>query len=126
MSAGQQVLQLAVAGLTTGAIYALMALGFVLLFTTTRIINVAIGEFATLAIFFILTFLHRGLTYAAAALAALFVVGVGAVVLYRLFFYPLLRREAGVVVLLIVSIALHLLLRGLALIGWGTRSYALP
>ena len=38
-------LQLVVSGLATGGIYALIALGFVLIYKATRIINFATGEF---------------------------------------------------------------------------------
>ena len=47
--------QLLVAGLATGAIYALIAIGFTLLWQTSQTINFAQGEFVMLPAFFVLT-----------------------------------------------------------------------
>jgi branched-chain amino acid transport system permease protein len=41
----EQFVQLFVAGLSVGAIYALVSLGFVLVFKSTRVLNLAMGEF---------------------------------------------------------------------------------
>src|SRR6186713_563249 len=46
--------QLLVAGLATGAIYALIAIGFTLLWQTSQTINFAQGEFVMLPAFFVL------------------------------------------------------------------------
>src|SRR5437868_5650328 len=48
-------LQLLVSGLATGAIYALIAIGFTLLWQTSQTINFAQGEFVMLPAFFVLT-----------------------------------------------------------------------
>ena len=48
-------LQLLVAGLATGGIYALVAIGFTLLWQTSQTINFAQGEFVMLPAFFVLT-----------------------------------------------------------------------
>ena len=47
-------LQLVISGLATGAIYALAAIGFTLLWQTTQTINFAQGEFMMLPAFFAL------------------------------------------------------------------------
>ena len=47
-------LQLLIAGLATGAIYALAAIGFTLLWQTSQTINFAQGEFVMLPAFFAL------------------------------------------------------------------------
>ena len=48
------ILQLLVAGFATGAIYALVAIGFTLLWQTSQTINFAQGEFVMLPAFFVL------------------------------------------------------------------------
>ena len=48
------LLQLLIAGLATGAIYALAAIGFTLLWQTSQTINFAQGEFVMLPAFFAL------------------------------------------------------------------------
>jgi hypothetical protein len=54
------ILQLLVAGLATGAIYALVAIGFTLLWQTSQTINFAQGEFVMLPAFAMLAFLSFG------------------------------------------------------------------
>src|SRR6201997_485090 len=51
---------LLVAGLATGAIYALVAVGFTLLWQTSQTINFAQGEFVMLPSFFMLAAMHAG------------------------------------------------------------------
>lgn len=45
---GREVLQFLVAGITAGAIYAIIALGFTIIFNATEVANFAQGEFVTL------------------------------------------------------------------------------
>ncbi|MGY4342286.1 branched-subunit amino acid ABC-type transport system permease component [Bradyrhizobium sp. LM2.9] len=51
---------LLVAGLATGAIYALVAVGFTLLWQTSQTINFAQGEFVMLPAFLMLAAMHAG------------------------------------------------------------------
>jgi branched-chain amino acid transport system permease protein len=53
-------LQLVIAGLATGAIYALAAIGFTLLWQTSQTINFAQGEFVMLPAFGMLFFMAMG------------------------------------------------------------------
>ena len=53
-------IQLLVSGLATGAIYALIAVGFTLLWQTSQTINFAQGEFVMLPAFFILAAMNLG------------------------------------------------------------------
>ena len=67
-------LQLAVAGLATGGIYALVAIGFVLLWQTSQTINFAQGEFVMLPAFFVLAAMKfGGLAFPLALLVGLLV-----------------------------------------------------
>src|SRR5256886_17416728 len=54
------LLDLLVAGLATGAIYALVAVGFTLLWQTSQTINFAQGEFVMLPAFLMLAVMHPG------------------------------------------------------------------
>ncbi len=54
------LLNLLVAGLATGAIYAIVAVGFTLLWQTSQTINFAQGEFVMLPAFFILASMNAG------------------------------------------------------------------
>jgi branched-chain amino acid transport system permease protein len=64
-------IQLLVSGLATGAIYALVAVGFTLLWQTSQTINFAQGEFVMLPAFFILAAMNAGAPFWLAALIGL-------------------------------------------------------
>jgi len=95
----------------TGGIYALVAIGFVLLWQTSQTINFAQGEFVMLPAFFVLAAMKfGGLTFAQAMAVgfavALLVLGL---LFKRLVVDPILRH--GVLPLVISTIALSLLLK---------------
>ena len=103
-------IQLLVSGLATGAIYALIAVGFTLLWQTSQTINFAQGEFVMLPAFFILVAMNYGAPF---WLACLVGIAVSIVVLGIAFKYivvdPMLKH--GVLPLVISSIALALFLK---------------
>jgi branched-chain amino acid transport system permease protein len=104
------LIQLLVSGLATGAIYALIAVGFTLLWQTSQTINFAQGEFVMLPAFFILAAMDLGAPFWLAALIgiALSVLILGA--LFKLIIVdPMLKY--GVMPLVISSIALSLFLK---------------
>src|SRR5215510_4827000 len=103
--------QLLVAGLATGGIYALVAIGFVLLWQTSQTINFAQGEFVMLPAFFVLAAMRFGeLSFAAALLigfaASVLVLGV---LFKRLVVDPILRH--GVLPLVISTLGLAILFK---------------
>ena len=107
----QDFLQLTIAGLAAGAIYALAAIGFVLLWQTSATINFAQGEFVTLPAFGVVFFSTViGLPFPLAVLAALAVsAGLLGLVVKRLLIDPLLDR--GVLPVVIATLALGLFIR---------------
>lgn len=118
MVAPDQLLQLVLVGITQGSIYALIALGFVTIYNVTGIINFAQGEFAMLGAMFMASLAPLGLPVPAAfalAVGAVMVVGGG---IERLAIHP--ARRASIVTLIIITIGIDIVLRGLALLTWGT------
>jgi branched-chain amino acid transport system permease protein len=103
-------IQLLVSGLATGAIYALIALGFTLLWQTSQTINFAQGEFVMLPAFFVLAAINFGAPF---WLAALIGIATSMLVLGLLFkavvVDPMIRH--GVLPLVISTIALSLFLK---------------
>jgi len=103
-------IQLLVSGFATGAIYALIAVGFTLLWQTSQTINFAQGEFVMLPAFFILAAMDLGAPFWLAALIgiALSIVILGLV--FKLIVVdPMLKH--GVLPLVISTIALSLFLK---------------
>src|ERR1041384_3241928 len=104
------ILQLLVAGLATGAIYALVAIGFTLLWQTSQTINFAQGEFVMLPAFFMLAAVNLGLPFWAAVLIG-FAVTMALLgwSFKRVLVDPMLRH--GVLPLAIATMALSIFMR---------------
>jgi branched-chain amino acid transport system permease protein len=103
-------IQLLVSGLATGAIYALIAVGFTLLWQTSQTINFAQGEFVMLPAFFILVAMNYGAPFWLACLIGIAASVVILGVVFKLIIVdPMLRH--GVLPLVISSIALSLFLK---------------
>ena len=104
------LLNLVVAGLATGAIYALVAIGFTLLWQTSQTINFAQGEFVMVPAFFMLAAVNLGAPFWLAVLIGLaitlVILGWG---FKRLLVDPMLRH--GVLPLAIATMALSLFMK---------------
>jgi len=121
---GGEWLQYVASGLTAGAIYALVALGFSIVYNASRAINFAQGEFVMIGGMSAVTLVGAGLPLAAAVpLAVLAAVVVGLLV-EKLAIEP--ARHADTVTLIIITIGVALLLRGLAQLVWDKRVHSLP
>jgi len=106
----ESLLYLVLAGLATGAIYALVAIGFTLLWQTSQTINFAQGEFVMLPAFFMLTAMNLKLPFWAAILVgALVSVLLLGLAFKRLLVDPMLRH--GVLPLAIATMALAIFLK---------------
>src|SRR5436190_7757452 len=103
-------LQLLIAGLATGGIYALVAIGFTLLWPTSQTINFAQGEFVMLPAFFVLGAMSMGAPFWLATLIGVaFSVVILGILFKRIVVDPMLRY--GVLPLVISTIALSLFLK---------------
>ena len=122
--AGEQLAQYLASGVVVGGIYALIALGFVIVFGVTRIVNFAQGEFVMLGALLMATLSARGVSVPAAfGLSVLGAAALGAL-LYRAAVQPLSRAPALTV--LILTIGASITIRGLALVVWGTDPLVVP
>jgi branched-chain amino acid transport system permease protein len=122
---GTDLLQYTVSGLTIGVIYALVAIGYNIIYNVTEIINFAQGEFVMLgglfAVFFVGT-LH--LPIFIAFFAAVFMTGIVGYAMER--FVIRRTRDSSVLSLIIITIAVSILLQGSAMYVWGKDPYSLP
>jgi len=115
--------QYIVAGITYGTIYAVVAIGFNIIYNATGIINFAQGEFVMLGGMTAVT-LHRYLPLPSAILAAVIITMlVGALI--EIFFIRWLRNPS-VLRMIIITIGLSILIRETALHIWGEGVKALP
>lgn len=119
------LLQLIVAGLAVGAIYALIALGFTLIFAATGVLNFAQGEFAMLGALLGVTLLGTwGLAYGLGAVLIVLTVGAVGGVFAQFIIKPLRRRNASLDIVIVATIAVALVLNYGAEKLWGTGEFA--
>ena len=119
-----ELAQFLLSGLTVGAIYALVALGFSIIYNASHVINFAQGEFVMIGGMATASLLGAGLPLAPAALGAVALAALIGMALARFAVQP--ARGASVVTLIIITIGAAILLRGLASIVWDKRIHALP
>lgn len=118
-------LQSMVSGIVIGGIYALIAMGFVIIYKATGIINFATGEFMMLGAFFCYTAMAAaGFPFAASLLLA--VVGAGGLgmLVERVILRPLLGKN--MISIIMVTIGLSSVFKGVAQLVWSGDYRAFP
>jgi branched-chain amino acid transport system permease protein len=117
-------LQFVASGLTAGAIYALVALGFSIIYNASTAINFAQGEFVMIGGMSAATLWSSGVPLALAVPAAIGAAVLVALIVEKIAIEP--ARHAGTVTLIIITIGVSLFLRGLAQLVWGKGVHRLP
>lgn len=119
-----QLFQYLITGITVGSIYAMVAVGFNIIYNVTEIINFAQGEFVMLG-GLIMVFFHAvmGLHLAPAFVVTVILVTLVGMLLDRLAISPI--RQPTVLTLIIATIAASILLKGAAMFIWGKDPYDL-
>ncbi len=120
-----QIVQYIITGITVGSIYAIVALGFNIIYNATEIINFAQGEFVMLGGLVMVSLVNSvGIPMPLAFLLTILAVTLVGFLMERAAIFPL--RETTVLRLVIITIALSILIKGLAMFSWGKNSFALP
>jgi branched-chain amino acid transport system permease protein len=104
-----QFLQLVISGLMLGCIYGLIAMGFVIVFKATNVVNFAHASVVMLGAFLVAKW-HGSLGFFGAIGAALVACALVAVALDIVFLRPLRKRVSSVDALAIMTIALNVIL----------------
>lgn len=121
----EQLIQYLVSGATLGSVYALVAIGFTIIFSVTGIINFAQGEFVMLGGMVSYWLMHAASL--PAPLAFLGAVLVTAAVGFTLDRWAIrTARGSSVISLIIITIGASILIRGLAGQFWGKDAVPLP
>lgn len=119
-----ELLQFVFSGLTVGAIYALVALGFTLIYKASDIINFAQGEFVMLGGMITVFMADAGVALPLAASVAVIATTAIGLALHRFAIEP--ARGATPVVLIMITIGASIFLRGAAQIVFDRRFHSLP
>ncbi len=115
------LLQNVVSGLETGALYALAALGLVLIFRTSDVINFAQGDIAMFNAFVAYRIFEKAVPYWAAVAGALVVAAVVGWIVERVFLRPAVR--ANIISKVIITMGVLMIIQGLAVLFFGTEDY---
>ena len=120
---GGQWVQFVASGLTVGAIYALVALGFSIIFNASGVINFAQGEFVMIGGMSAVSLAGTGAPMPLALAGAVLIAAAVGLLLERLAIGR--ARKADVVTLIIITIGAAMFLRGAAQLVWDKRVHAL-
>jgi len=117
--------QLVINGLVVGSVYALVAIGFVIIYKSTSVLNFAQGEFLLLGAYVSLALLtrYRVPFYAAVPLTLAFAVVLG-LAIERLILRPMIGEP--VVSVIMVTLGLSSILRAVVQGIWGTDTRPFP
>ena len=117
-------LQFLFSGITVGATYALVGLGFSIIYNASHVINFAQGEFVMLGGMATVFFYGAGLPMPLAmAMAVAMTIFIG-MALEKFAVEP--AKGASIVTLIIITIGASIFLRGLAEVLWGRNFHSLP
>lgn len=119
-------MQVLYTGLSIGAIYGLVAMGYAVVFYVTRVVNFATGELLMLSIMVTTGLVQAGLPLGAAISLALLSSTVTGVVIYFLAVRPVLSFNRFSFAWLVSTLGVGILLESMAGLIWGTSSLSFP
>lgn len=119
-----ELMQFIFSGVTVGAVYALVALGFTIIYNASDVVNFAQGEFVMLGGMITVSAHAAGLPLALAAVIAIVVTAAIGVALNKLAIEP--ARGAPVVSLIIITIGASIFIRGVAQLVFGKQLHRFP
>ncbi len=119
----EQLFQFLVTGITVGALYALVGLGFALIYNASDVVNFAQGEFVMLGAMAAIALVAAGWPMVLAAIVATLLTVVVGLLLERFAIEP--AWGTSVVATIIITMGAAIFLRGVALLLWGKDFHAL-
>jgi branched-chain amino acid transport system permease protein len=111
-------LQLIISGIMVGSIYALVALGWTIIYKCSGVLNLAMGELTLVGAYICLTFYTWGLPFVPALLATLAVGFAMGLVIERLVLRPMIGQP--ILAVIMITAGLSFFLRAIVALIWGT------
>ena len=116
-------LQLAISGVAMGSIYALVGLGYALIYNASHVVNLAQGEFVMLGGMGAVSLAGLGLPLPVAMFLAVVGTALVGLLMARLTIEP--RRQAPVLSLMLLTIGVGIVFRGVAMLLWDKEVHTL-
>ena len=117
-------LQIFFSGSNLGSIYAALGLGFFVVYSVTRVLNLAQGEFVMLGGMLTVSFYTMGIPLAPSILLAVVITALAGAGLYRFIIYP--ARKSSGVTKVFLTLGFAFIIEGIALHIWGWEFKSLP
>ncbi len=120
----QEIAEVTIAGLSLGFLYAIVSLGFVIIYRSSQVINFSHPQFLSLGAFLMYSLSESGIPWGLAFILALIGSGLVAVLVERTVLRPLIGRQTStmVIVTLFVGLVLHIIIT----LIWGVETRGLP
>lgn len=118
--------QLIANGIIAGAIYALVASGFSLVYNVTKMMHFAHGAILALGAYFVYTFTSVQLSFPLAVLFTLAATCISGEIVNQTVYKPLRARKASSAILLISSLAAMIFINAFILAVWGADIKTIP
>lgn len=117
------LLQVLISGLTAGSVYALIALGFVMIYKATGVMNFAQGQIVMVSAYFgVMFYNYLNLSYPLTFLLAVLSTALLGMLLERAFCRPLIKAPESSVI--IATVAIGIMLENAARFVWGPEFYS--
>ena len=117
-------LQIFFSGLNLGSIYTALGLGFFVVYSVTRVLNLAQGEFVMLGGMLTVSFYTMGIPLFASIFLAVVITGLVGAGFYRFIIYP--ARNASGATKVFLTLGFTFIIEGVALRVWGWEFRILP
>lgn len=119
-------MQILVNGIIVGGIYALMAIGFNLIFSSVRFFHLLYGMVAALGIYLTRSFLLQfHLNFFVSMLISSALCGLLSMAVWQFLYKPLADRKASSLVMMVVSFGALIILQNLVGLIWKNNTYSL-
>ncbi len=118
-----ELFQLILAGITVGFIYALVGMGFTVIYNSSGIINFSQGEFVMAGGMSAVFLLKIGMPFWFAFLLSIFITAILGIILWKLID---LSKERSVISMIILTLGYSIALRGLAEVVFDKELHTLP
>jgi branched-chain amino acid transport system permease protein len=117
------LLEVLIGGLLSGVMYSLVAIGFVLIYKTSSVLNFAQGAMVLFAALTFVGILEHGVPFVAALAITLVIMAALGVAVERTILRPLVNRPP--IILFMATLGLAYILEGAAQLIWGTQVHGL-
>ncbi|WP_158817207.1 branched-chain amino acid ABC transporter permease [Methylocapsa sp. S129] len=116
-------LEVLVGGLLSGVMYSLVAIGFVLIYKTSGVLNFAQGAMLLFAALTFVSLVERGVPFPLAFIATFVVMAVLGMAIERVVLRPLVNKPP--ITLFMATLGLSYVIEGAAQLVWGTQVHGL-